>query len=211
MIDLPALLRVRAKWERKALGMFTATFEQERRAVLRVGRRGFDSTRWLAALRVVWEGAADDWIPQVRTMLPTKGAVIDEGLTDELLGIIAGKADGIVELTEQQWLLLGDEAFDATAARASTMATSESTQSMAWGQHNTAKKLELLKVWQAILDDRTRDTHRSANGQQRRINDPFDVGGASLQWPADAGGPAGEVINCRCWEDYVLVPTRRPA
>ncbi len=213
MIDLEALLRTRAKWERRAFGIFTAAFEDERRDVLAVGRRGFDSTRWMAALRVVWEGAADDWIPQVQAMLAVdkaKGAVIDEGLAEELLTILAGKAEAIVELTEEQWLLLGDEALIDTAARAGTLATTESTEALAWGQHQTAvaNKLLLLKVWQAILDDRTRPTHRTANGQRRRINDPFNVGGAALQWPADAGGPLGEIINCRCWEDYDLVPVK---
>ena len=228
MIDLEALLRTRAKWERRAFGIFTAAFEDERRDVLAVGRRGFDSTRWLAALRVVWEGAADDWIPQVQTMLITddekgayfflggagltqdKGAVIDEGLAEELVTILAGKAEAIVELTEEQWLLLGDEALTNTAARAGTLATTESTEALAWGQHQTAVKVKLvlLKIWQAILDDRTRDTHRTANGQRRRINDPFNVGGAALQWPADAGGPLGEIINCRCWEDYEQVPVK---
>lgn len=204
MIELSALLATRRRWERKALGIFTATFAEERRAVSRIGRRGFDSRRWFDALFVVWEGAADDWIPRVQTMLPTKGAVIDEGLTDDLIAILAGKTDQIVELTEEQWLLLGDDAWAAADSRATTMATTETNQALGWSQHETAKKLQLSKVWQAITDDRTRPSHLSANGQVRLINDPFNVGGALLQWPADAGGPAAEIINCRCWEDYIL-------
>jgi len=212
MINLAALLRTRAKWDRRATGIFTATFEAERRAVLRLGRRGFDTTRWIAALRVVWQGAALDWIPQVEAMLPEPKAKqnIPDELAEDLIGILAGKADAIVELTEEQWLLLGEEALDASAGRVSTMATTEANQSLAWSQHGTAResKLTLLKVWVAINDDRTRDSHRTAHGQRRRINDPFSVGGSSLQWPADAGGPLGEIVNCRCWEDYELAPTR---
>jgi hypothetical protein len=209
MIDRAALFASRDRWNRKGHGLFTATFAEEHRAVKRLGRRGFDRSRWLEALAAVWNGAADDWMPQVERAL-TKGAVIDAGLAEELLTILAGKADAIVEVSEAEWLLLGDEAFAASEGRVATMAATESVQAHGWSQSNVAKAqpLILLKIWQAITDDRTRATHLTANGQRRRINDPFSVGGALLQWPADAGGPAGEVINCRCWEDYEVLRER---
>ena len=37
--------------------------------------------------------------------------------------------------------------------------------------------------------------HRRLNGEERPIGEPFSNG---LMRPSEAGGPAGEVINCRC-------------
>ncbi|WP_030599444.1 phage minor head protein [Kitasatospora aureofaciens] len=54
------------------------------------------------------------------------------------------------------------------------------------------------KRWLATHDDRTRATHRAADGQTVPLNERFDVGGAHIQFPGDPRGPAGEVINCRC-------------
>jgi hypothetical protein len=52
--------------------------------------------------------------------------------------------------------------------------------------------------WQAAEDARTRPTHVEADGQTVGLNEPFTVGGASLDFPGDPAGPPGEVINCRC-------------
>lgn len=52
--------------------------------------------------------------------------------------------------------------------------------------------------WQAAEDARTRPTHNEADGQTVALNEPFTVGGASLDFPGDPSGPPGEIINCRC-------------
>ena len=52
--------------------------------------------------------------------------------------------------------------------------------------------------WIATPGSRTRHTHRTANGQLQLINQPFNVGAASLMFPGDPSGPGKEVINCRC-------------
>jgi Phage Mu protein F like protein len=54
------------------------------------------------------------------------------------------------------------------------------------------------KIWLATLGPRTRASHAAADGQQVLVNDPFVVGGYNLQFPGDPGGPAEEVIQCRC-------------
>lgn len=58
--------------------------------------------------------------------------------------------------------------------------------------------LGLKKVWVATQDERTRDTHDSADGQKVDMNESFSVNGADLRFPGDPSGPAGEIINCRC-------------
>lgn len=55
-----------------------------------------------------------------------------------------------------------------------------------------------VKEWKTDLDGRERASHRRADGQVRRLSEPFQVGGSMLMYPGDAAGPADEVINCRC-------------
>lgn len=52
--------------------------------------------------------------------------------------------------------------------------------------------------WQAANDERTRESHRRADGQTVPLNEPFTVGSASLDFPGDPSGPPEETINCRC-------------
>jgi SPP1 gp7 family putative phage head morphogenesis protein len=49
--------------------------------------------------------------------------------------------------------------------------------------------------WITFRDDRTRESHRAVDRQVVDIGVPFANG---LRYPRDAGGSAGEVINCRC-------------
>jgi HK97 family phage portal protein len=54
------------------------------------------------------------------------------------------------------------------------------------------------KRWLATDDERTRPTHREAEGQVRDLDEKFDVGAAELAFPGDPTGLVGEWINCRC-------------
>ncbi|WP_158636101.1 phage minor head protein [Tsukamurella sputi] len=59
--------------------------------------------------------------------------------------------------------------------------------------------VELWKRWLATPDDRTRMSHRVADGQIVKLDEKFTVGKAHLDHPADPDGlVAGEIINCRC-------------
>jgi len=78
----------------------------------------------------------------------------------------------------------------ATLLNASTMAAAlyrEKTQGGRW-----------TKTWTARRDAATRAAHRQADGQTRRLSDPFTVGGAKLLFPADPAGPPEQRMNCRC-------------
>ena len=61
-----------------------------------------------------------------------------------------------------------------------------------------AGREDVLKVWLATDDDRTRETHIDANGQEVGLNDYFDVGGYPAMYPGDPDLPDEEVVNCRC-------------
>ena len=231
MIPLDLLLAMRGRWERKALALFLATFDEEREAVEMAGESEITPDRWLTALLAVWQGAGDEWAEQVAVSINTDqevaesmffllgaGVRITKGMRDnpdtwrKLIQFITVKSEAIVDGTQAEVALaeaLGNPVtgvYDDIILRVETMASTETVQSMNFSQSETVKSRapQLLKIWQAILDDRTRPTHMDANGQIRKLNDPYDVGGAALQWPADAGGPLSEIINCRCHEDYQL-------
>ena len=59
------------------------------------------------------------------------------------------------------------------------------------------KGANVVKQWDATLDDRTRPDHQAADGQIREIDEPFDVGGEKMKAPG-VGGSAKNVCNCRC-------------
>ena len=60
------------------------------------------------------------------------------------------------------------------------------------------------KTWHAIIDNRTRDTHRATDGTTIPIMDAFWVGDSLLLFPRDEslGSSADEIVNCRCWLTY---------
>lgn len=54
------------------------------------------------------------------------------------------------------------------------------------------------KVWACVGDAATRDTHRRANGQQRKVSSRFRVGGHWCSFPGDLSLPPAERCGCRC-------------
>ena len=54
---------------------------------------------------------------------------------------------------------------------------------------------DIVKQWDATLDERTRESHRILDGEIRELDEPFSNG---LMFPSDPHGDASEVINCRC-------------
>lgn len=92
-----------------------------------------------------------------------------------------------------------------TAARAATVARTETNAAATFGYAEAARDAEqelgvrLLKVWLPTNDDRTRDDHRTmADHPPIPLNERFTVGGALMDRPGDPSGPPEQVINCRC-------------
>lgn len=54
---------------------------------------------------------------------------------------------------------------------------------------------DVVKIWDAALDARTRPSHARVDGEIRELNKKFSNG---LMFPGDPSGKAAEVINCRC-------------
>lgn len=56
---------------------------------------------------------------------------------------------------------------------------------------------DLVKIWDATLDGKTRESHRQVDGEIRELDEKFSHG---LDRPGDPSGGAAEVCNCRCKE-----------
>lgn len=100
---------------------------------------------------------------------------------------------------------------NASRARAQRIARTEIHTASNAGSIEAARatELDLVKVWGATEDERTRPSHARADGQSRELDKPFRVGGAALDYPGDPKGPPGETINCRCTMLFELRKARK--
>ena len=60
-----------------------------------------------------------------------------------------------------------------------------------------AHNADVVNQWCAVLDGRTRDSHRRLDGQIREAGEAFEIGGRKAKYPGGFGDPA-EDCNCRC-------------
>lgn len=94
--------------------------------------------------------------------------------------------------------------------RGETIARTETTQALNHGRQTKMEDVaaktggEVIKTWEATSGAR-RD-HAHADGQDRPLHEPFDVGGYQMMYPGDSslGAPAKEIINCRCSVTYSI-------
>jgi hypothetical protein len=68
-------------------------------------------------------------------------------------------------------------------------------------QQNPTQYGSSTRTWNAMDDDRTRDAHADADGQEVGVDEAFDVGGEELMYPGDPAGSDENTLNCRCWLD----------
>jgi SPP1 gp7 family putative phage head morphogenesis protein len=137
----------------------------------------------------------------------TIGPDVSNRLIDELT-VGVGKGEGIDTLARRLDFVfnIGDNIAERIA-RTETHGAAESTK------HESANAIanagyELTHTWVATDDERTRDSHSTADGQTVPLNEPFQIGDVELTHPGDPDGDPGEVINCRCSETYEMAETR---
>jgi phage portal protein BeeE len=83
--------------------------------------------------------------------------------------------------------------------RAKTIAITETAAAYGFGEFESMKDAGITRrQWLSSGLPNVRQTHLIADGQVRRIDEPFTVGSARLMYPGDETGPAEEVINCHC-------------
>jgi HK97 family phage portal protein len=64
----------------------------------------------------------------------------------------------------------------------------------------------MTKRWHAHDDERTRPSHKAADGQEVRGDQSFRVGIGFLRFPCDPTGPLQEIVQCRCWTTWHPTP-----
>lgn len=90
----------------------------------------------------------------------------------------------------------------APLSRARTIVRTEAGRVQEQANFDAANKAkaagaDVVKQWSAVLDGKTRDTHRELDHQIREMDKPFEIEGKKAMYPHDFGDPA-EDCNCRC-------------
>lgn len=115
------------------------------------------------------------------------GKTLDAATIDRMTG----------RLSDSYLLLRGE-----TIARTEAIGALNASQREAYEQaiaSGAVNRQDVRKVWRATRDNRTRDSHRSLDGESASMDERFANG---LLYPCEPGAPAEEVIACRCSCDY---------
>jgi len=90
--------------------------------------------------------------------------------------------------------------------RGSVIARTETIGASNLGSHTAAASFQVptIKRWLTTIDTRERPDHADANGQERELDDPYEVGGSLLLFPGDSSfsAAAKQIIQCRCVSLY---------
>lgn len=107
----------------------------------------------------------------------------------------------------------------ALAHRAEVIARTESLNALRAGRSEGVKQAVeqgaadgVRKRWSSSGDNRVRDDHRSMDGQERDMDEPFEApDGSLLMEPGDGslGASADQIIQCRCTTEYFVDWSRR--
>jgi len=86
------------------------------------------------------------------------------------------------------------DAVARNIARTEAVSATNAGEVAAWRDSG----LVATKTWMATDDDRTREDHSEADGQEVPIDGYFDVGGEEADYPGDPSLSAEQRCNCRC-------------
>ena len=129
--------------------------------------------------------------------------LMKRNISDSLTrGIIQGKSYPQMANDIKDW-------YDSGAYQADRIMRTEGHRVREQGTQNAfeqaeAEGVEMKKRWMASLDQRTREEHGAADGQEVKVDERFEVGGEQLEYPGDPSGSASNVINCRCSMEPVV-------
>lgn len=103
---------------------------------------------------------------------------------------------------------------DFSEYRADTIARTETIGAYVNGDWQGAQLLgefgPVEKVWVATGDARGREWHTDMMSESIPVDEPFDVDGEPMMYPHDPSGSAFNVVNCRCYVEFLYVGDTRP-
>lgn len=121
--------------------------------------------------------------------------------------IIVGQQNG--DSTTQIAKDLDDEIGENDADfRADVIARTEVHDAATYAMQETAEDIqletgaEMTREWVSVEDERTRESHAAADGQEVGMDEPFDVDDEQIDRPGDPSGSPENIINCRCVVAY---------
>lgn len=117
---------------------------------------------------------------------------------------VGGKAASNLVRPNLPFVERGMSFRDQMERNARTMATGME----GWAARQQASKTGDDLRWVTMQDDKVRRTHRHAQGQTVRSDEPFYVGGYPMWFPGDPSAPEDLTINCRCVLAAVPANTR---
>lgn len=121
-----------------------------------------------------------------------------ERLTDDL-----NKADQFDVADMDSITFMIRERGEELARWSEAVATGVSMAAVNGGRDLAARTMsaagaDIDKEWYSRRDDRVRESHRIADGQRRRLDEPFIVGSSLMRFPQDPLAPIHETARCRC-------------
>ncbi|MCM3699202.1 phage minor head protein [Paenibacillus macerans] len=153
--------------------------------------------------------AAGRFVKRLKKLVPD----MNESSTDVLLNSF-GKAIEEGKTPAERALLVQEVSKTAAEGeegpfsmkRAVRISRTMSTAAANGGKVEGWKQSEVVKgkKWRSAGGNRTRKTHKKANGQVKPLDEPFEVGNSKLMYPGDPSGEAKEIANCRCTMQSVL-------
>ena len=105
--------------------------------------------------------------------------------------------------------------YDGNVASAQRAAFTETVKVLNGARHEGMSEAGVTRKSWHNTPGNVRPTHRAAQDRYAAnpiaIDEPYDVGGHKLMYPADPNGPPQEIINCHCFEKAILEDDERDA
>jgi SPP1 gp7 family putative phage head morphogenesis protein len=117
---------------------------------------------------------------------------VREGITQGLL-----QGEGYAKMSQRLTGIFEGEARNLTRIARTEGHRVQESASFESQKHVQDQGVQMLKVWVAALDGRTRDAHRKLDGQKVPLDEYFEVNGSKALYPSDFG-IAAQDIHCRC-------------
>lgn len=109
------------------------------------------------------------------------------------------QGDSIDHIAQRIVTGLGEKNMHAAVRTARTMTTeAESAGRVASYKRAKDMGIDVMQIWVATLDDRTRHEHRQLDGERCAVGEKFKIDGYELEYPGDPSAPGYLVYNCRC-------------
>ena len=101
------------------------------------------------------------------------------------------------------------KALEGDTAKAMRIVRTEAHRVNEQAKHDAAEHANnhgviMMKTWNNRMDERSRPTHKAADGQTVTVDEDFKVGSATGSKPGELSGGAKENVNCGCFLTYEI-------